>query len=138
MSTLTPEVDIATVLHTAIPALVVGTSIKYGPPRSPTEPGNDAVKIWISPYIETGDPLTNAAVEGALYETRVQLTVLSPPDDYATGLVLARQVRDAITFHASAGYAGWYLLNGPNLVAPNEAMQQRWTVNIKAVWKAVP
>lgn len=99
MAAPTPEQDVAAALAAAL-TLVVGTDIKYGVKRSPLEPGNDTVSIWVAP---TGGPppedFLNAAVDGAMFHASLQVLVLSPssdPDNYSAGLLLARQARDAL------------------------------------------
>lgn len=138
MATLTPETDIGAALATAL-GLVDGTDIKYGPPRSPTESGNDTPEIWVSTYADSASPLLNASVAGSYWTSRVQVLVRSNADAFKTGLALARQVRDALHTKQTSTYVQWVMtpgLGGPIYLGPNEAGQHEWSINITADWVA--
>jgi hypothetical protein len=126
-----PEIDVATAIAAAL-GWTLGTQIKTGSVRSPTEPGNDTVRCWVLPYAETATPLLNASVIGSMFETRVQAVVLGEADSEEAGWALARQIRDAIHTRAPSGYIRAALVpgvGGPNYLGVNEAGMPRWTLN---------
>jgi len=136
MATLTPEVDIASALATAL-TLVVGTDIKYGPPRAPLSTGN-AATIWVTPYGGSEpDPLLNASVSGSIWHSKIQVLVRSGADDYTDGITQARAVRDALHCKQSSGYIAWRALSSePLYLGIDEVQEHRWAVNILAEWNA--
>lgn len=138
MATLTPEVDIAAALATAL-TKTVGVDIKYGPPRSPTEAGNDTPGIWVIPYTDDAAPFLNASVDGSLWTSRMQILVRGAADSYGDAISTARAVRDALHTKQTASYVAWVLtpgVGGPNYLGPNEAGQHEFSVNVTATWKA--
>lgn len=142
MATLQPELDMANALAAAL-SMTVGTEIKLGSVKSPTMPGNAATVIWLSPYSGQFEPYLDTANQGGRYTSRVQATVLGPPNDEEAGLALARQVRDAINRKhpaSPAGYVYWLLVPGSGEPFPggfNESNQPKYTVNFEAQWSAV-
>ena len=139
MAAPTPEQDVAAALATAL-GLAVGTDIKYGVKRSPLEPGNDTVSIWVAP---TGGPppddFLNAAVEGSIFHASLQCLVLSPasdPDNFASGLALARQVRDALHTKTVGGYIMCRVQQSePFPLGADEAGRWEFSVNIQIDFK---
>jgi hypothetical protein len=141
MATLSPEVDIAAVLVAATtvfsPALAMDTDIKYGPPRAPLSAGNTA-RIWIIPYGgQEPDPLINAAVDGSIYYSKVQIVVRGLVEDYMGSLTLARKIRDALhTKHPSTYISLRALSSEPIYLGIDEINEHRWTISFEAMWRA--
>lgn len=137
MSAKQPEVDVAASLAAAGLG-TVGTSIFYGPPRSPTESGLSSAALWVHPFGgPPPDPFLAASQSGSFFAGNVQVWTLSAPGNFEGGIVTARAVRDALHTKAPAGYAQCLVLESePNYLGRNEAQQHRWTSNFRLRWQA--
>ena len=83
------------------------------------------------------DPLINAAADGSIYYSSIQITIRSGPDDFMGGLAKARKVRDALHTKNPSAYISWRALSSePLYLGIDELQEHRWVVNIEAVWQA--
>lgn len=140
MSAKQPEVDVASALATAL-SLAVGTDIKYGPARPSSETGNDAVRLWVTPYGgPPPEPYLNGAVDGSIFKGSVQVLCVATtnPDSAAEALALGRSVRDALHLKAPSGYLGcWALSSEPLPYSPDDAGRCRVVINLSLWWQYV-
>jgi hypothetical protein len=142
MSAQTPEIDVAYALASAL-GLAVGTDIKCGPRRPITEPGNDTVSIWVDSMGGNVSPFMNALVSGSFFSTNIQVRVISPVDDYASGKAQCRAVRAAL--HAQTiptsnlPYTGCLAVEAePNTLGrlPEGDGQYEFSLNFTLWWSA--
>lgn len=149
MAILTPEVDVVNVLVAATgifsPALVakavgVPGNVGRGPPRAPLA-ADQSTDIWVMPYGgQEPDPHVNAAVDGDIFRSRIQVKIRSLPDNWQSGMDLARKVRLALHRQqpsSPAGYIYWRALSSEPIAAGvDEVGQWLFTVNIECGWNS--
>lgn len=139
MRSLAPELDMANALAAAAdvfqPPLALDADIKLGPPRAPLSAGNSAA-VWLMPYGgREPDPLVDAASQGSLYYSKVQVLVRSPADGYDGGLARARQCRLALHARQPSEYIYWRALSSePLYLGIDENQEHRFALNLEAAW----
>ena len=133
----TPEMDVATYLSTAGLGLMLGTNLYTGAVLPANVDGHQGNVPGLSVFVNSvgGPPplpyMGPAATAGSLYSHGIQVRVRGYPDAQAAGLVLARQVRNALHRATIPGYLFCLVKESQPLYLGVDANNRhQWSINV--------
>ncbi len=126
-----PDTDLVTLIDGQIATLTSGTNLFRGK-RRPVGTNVPAEAVFC---LIDGGPPTQAYADSTAIEQRhsaVQVSVRSDKDDYAGGLTLARQVRDAVNHATVVDYIDIRIgASEPNYIGEEDPGYHLWTINVE-------